>query len=715
MENNPPKGRGLHPVMSFRHHGRSSAWIALLVVLLALPLIWVKGKSQYMTEAVFQVSPSYQKNLSADKELELQSNSQYREFVNHLSRSVLRYDVLEDALLRLRKAGIEPRLPAENDRKCIERLQRAIYVLPVADTYMVRVGLRSDQREHLDDIVNAIMDAFLENTRNEQIYGSDERSLVLQERTRAVRAEVAGFEQERAELAGKLGLTTFGENTANPYDAILVQAREKLTLGAIERSHAQATLDAFSSQQEVPASAGRSLLEMRLQDSGLQALRNEVIKRSEELSRVMAGVEERHPARAPAAAEQAEINNRLQSRENAFEKSAQQNIRSRLMASVVQTRQVEKELLERVQSLEGQASTFAADFRSAVRISGDIRKREVELEDMRGRLNYMGTERNAIGFVRLISRALPADTPQGIGKTKLLSGLLFAGLALTLLLPMVFDMLDRRVLAVGDAERALGIRSAAWWVEINDEASRILARDQSRRFASTLLRNKARGARGVFGFTSVKVGGGSTALVMDVASTLKQLGSRVLVIDANSLSHHSPMAHTGPGLTDLLDERASPDDVISNQEHMGQMLSVVSFGHAPERGIQRMDILRDAITQWSLDYDLVLLDIPPILPSADAELLIDAIGQVFLVVQANAATKGEVVRARAQLEKMAPDALGLVVNRVPMELGGQELKAQMVETITGGRFSTFMSMPSLRLHLEMMRVRWSRKRFWFRR
>jgi Mrp family chromosome partitioning ATPase len=141
----------------------------------------------------------------------------------------------------------------------------------------------------------------------------------------------------------------------------------------------------------------------------------------------------------------------------------------------------------------------------------------------------------------------------------------------------------------------------------------------------------------------------------------------------------------------------------------------VSFGQAPERGIQRMDILRDAIAQWSLDYDLVLLDIAPLLPSADAELLIDAIGQVFLVVEANAATKGEVARARAQLEKMAPDALGLVVNRVSMELGGQELKAQLVETITGGSFSTFMSLSFLRLQLEMLRVRWSRKRFWFRR
>ena len=125
--------------------------------------------------------------------------------------------------------------------------------------------------------------------------------------------------------------------------------------------------------------------------------------------------------------------------------------------------------------------------------------------------------------------------------------------------------------------------------------------------------------------------------------------------------------------------------------------------------------MRSAIAQWSLDYDMVLFDIAPILPSADAELLIDAIGQVFLVVEANAATKGEVAQARSQLEKIAPEAIGLIVNRVPMEVGGSELQAQMVETITGGSYNAFMSMSFLRLQLAMLRVRWSKMRFGHRR
>lgn len=715
MEITPPTGRGLRPFLSWKRHGRASAWVALLLVLLGLPMVWIKGASYYIAEAVFQVAPSYQKTLSADKELELQSNSQYREFVNHLSRSLLRYDVLERALAQLALKGVNPRLPQETDRKCIERLQRTVYVYAVADTYMVRVGLQSTERQHLDEIVNAIMDSFLETTRKEQIYGSDERSVALQERSKAINAEISGFAQQRDKLAGVLGLTTFGENTSNPYDSTLAQAREKLTLALIERSHAQATLDAFRAKRETPVSVGRSILEMRLQDNGLQALRNEVVKRSEELGRTMTGLEPKHPARQPAADEKAEINARLQSREAEFDKVSMQDTLARLQASVLQTRQVETELRERVQAIEAQATIFAGNFREAMRLTSEIRKREVDLDEVRNRVNYMNTERNAIGFVRLIARALPAETPMGPGKTKLLLALLAAAALLALTLPMLIDKLDRRVLTVGDAERAMNIASAAWLVAVGDESTRILARDQFRRFASTLLRNHARGARGAFAFTSVKVGGGASAVILEVARTLLQLGSRVLVVDANSLALDSPMRTPHAGLSELLTGDADANQVIEQQRQLGVNMDVVPFGQGGEASIQRLDVLKVALEQWSQRYDIVLLDLPPILPSADAELLIDVIGQVFLVVEAEATTKGEVARARAQLEKLAPEAVGLVVNRVPLETGGNELKAQMVETITHGRFQTFMSMSALQLQVQLLALRWQRMRWASRR
>lgn len=714
MEALAPATRGLRPLIGWKRYSPIGLIFSLIVLIVGIPIAWVKGTSTYTAEGIFQVAPAYQKNLSADKDLELQSNSQYREFVNHLSRSVLRYDVLERALKDLAAKGISPLLPSEDVRKCIERLQRTITIFPIADTYMVKVVMQSTEKKNLDDIVNTIMDSFLAITKGEQIFGSDERARVLGERTTLVRQEISQFDAERAQLAGVLGLTTFGENTVNPFDMILAQAREKLTTATIERSQAQAILDAFAKQQESPASAGRSLLEMRLQDQGLQAMRNEVVKRSQELGRVSSGLQDSHPAKMPALAEDAEINRRLQATEATFDKNVKKNVLSRFKASLQQTGQVEKELLARVRNLESQASNFATNFREAMRITGEIKKREQELGDLRARGNYLETESNAIGFVRLITRALPAVTPQGLGKTKMFLALLIVSAIVALVVPMMIDLLDRRVLTVGDAEKAFGTRAAAWVVDGEDEPSRVIARDQLRRFASTLNRNRSRGGTGAFGFSSVKADGESAQLILGVAHTLQSLGNKVLVVDANSLVNHSPLTINSAGLTDMLSGEVSSQDVICAQRPgMDDQLACVPFGQARDTGIQRLDILRTALTQWLTDYELVLIDLPPIVSSADAELLIDAVGQVFLVVEAAAVTKMEVTQARDQLEKIAPEAVGLIVNKLLMENIGKDVRSRVVESVSGKKFQSFMSKSEIKLHLQLLGLRWTQ--FWRRK
>ena len=697
--------RSLRPGIAWQRYRKVGLIVALALLLLGTPLVMLLVKSSYGAEAVFQVSPSYQKVMSADKDLELQSNSQYREFVNHLSRSLLRYDVLERALTALQAKGIDPRLPSEDTRKCIERLQKTIYVFAIPDTYMVRVGMRSDKKDNLHEIVNAVMASFLETTHNEQIYGSDQRGQVLAERVTLLRSEITDLETRRNALASFLGLTTFSEGGANPYDQILALEHERLAQATLERNRAQATLAAFDRQREVPAASGRSVLEMRLQDNGLQSMRNEVIKRNEELMRVIGGLQDGHPAKKPALDEMADLKRRLQQTETDFEKSALGNTRSRFVATLEQAQQVERELNQSVNQLQGQAVQFASSFREAMRYTNEIKKRETELTDIRARTNYLQTESSAFGFTRLITPALPAITPQGIGKTKVLAGLLLASMALMLLVPLAMDFLDKRVITVGDAEKAMQIPSAVWLVDESDAATGILINDQLRRFASTLRRNQARGARNVYSFSSVKVGGGTTSTVLEVARTLVELGSRTLVIDADSLTRASALNSDALGLTDLMIGKTNAQDAITRQQHFGLQLNVVPYGLSTESGIKRMDVFKAALQTWREQFDMVLIDLPPLLPSADAELLIDAIGQVFLIVEAEVLTKADVVRARVQLERMDPDAVGLIVNRVPVDSGGESIRTQLVETITGDSFNHFMSSPQIALRWSLLRLR----------
>jgi len=710
MDSSQLPGRGIKPWLSLKKHYRISLIIWLVVLLAGLPVAWIKGQSFYAVESVFQVSPNYMKTLSTDKEVEFQSNSQYREFVNHLSTTVTRFDVLARALQKLREAGLDVQPKGLTERKFIERLQKTVTVRAMADTYMVRVGLEGQQKEQLDDIVNAITQSFLETTKTEQLFGSMERVQALQTTLNTLQAEVAALEAKRLPLSVLLGLTTFGENVVNPFDAMLAQSREKSTMAVLERAQAQATLEAFLAQRETPLSAGRSMLEMRLQDNGLQALRNEVIKRTEELNRTVSGLEDQHPAKQPALAEADSINQRLQARELAFDQSAFDNLRRRLTASLHQTRSVEVQAQQATRLIEAQSADYARNFQQAMRITGDIRKREQELKEVRDRLNYLNNESAAIGFVRLVTPALPAITPQGVGKVKLLLLVFGLALALALAAPVALDMIDRRIYTVNEAEKLIGIAAAGWQVEVQDLPTELYAAEQTRRFVTTLLRNKARAQKQVFAFTAVKSGGGSTGIVLDTAAVLQQLGLKVLVVEANSFSPSPRFDQTVNGLSDYLSGQAEVASIVQTVSHQAQNLSVVGFGGQLAGGIQRLDLLNAAVRQWEQAYDFVLIDLPPILLSADAELLIQTLGQVFMVLQAQSVTKGEALRAKRMLQKLDPEAVGLFVNRIPMFQGAGYMQELMVETLTGRRFGQFMSLSQLKFNLELWRLRWQQLR-----
>jgi Mrp family chromosome partitioning ATPase/capsular polysaccharide biosynthesis protein len=710
MDTSQLPGRGIKPLLSLRKHYRISIFVGLLVLLLGIPVAWIKGQSIYNTESVFQVSPNYMKTLASDKEVEFQSNSQYREFVNHLSNTVRRYDVIQRALKKLRDENINVQPAGMTERKYIEKLQKLVTVRAIPDTYMVRIGLEGQEKESLDDIVNAIATSFLETTKNEQIFGSVERLEVLQGNAVRLQQEISQLEAQRVGLSELLGLTTFGENVVNPYDTMRAHAREQYATAARERAQADATLQAFMAQRETPTAVGRSIMEMRLQDTGLQALRSEVVKRSEELGRVATGLEDKHPAKKPALEEYEVINKRLLNKEVEFEAAAYGNVMRRLLASQMQTKKVEAEILDGLKKIESQAAEYARNFQKAMRITGDIRKREQEHKEVRDRLNYLQNESAAIGFVRLVSLALPAETPQGVGKTKLLLLVFVVAGALALIAPIALDLSDNRIHTVNDAEKLMGIPAAGWQVMRTDLPSGIFAKEQTRRFASTLIRDKARTSKNLFSFASIKTAGGVDTVILDTAIALKQLGFCVLVVDANSFTPSALFAPDQPGLSNFLAGQARLDDVQHTLAHRNESLPAIGFGNAFTTGLQRLDLLKQAVTHWTQQHDFVLVALPPVLLSADAELLIDAFGQVFMVLEAQSVSRGEVVRAKRLLEKIDPEAVGLFVNSIPMFQGGGYMQELLLETLTKQDFNHFMSLSNLRLQVELLRARWVQNR-----
>lgn len=700
-------GRGIKPLLSLRRHYRVSIAIWFLVLLMGLPVIWVKGKSYYYTESVFEVAPSFVKTLSTDDEIERQvnSNSNYRQYVNQLSNTIRRYDVMQKVLEILRSEKVDLSAYGETERKVIERLQRVITTISIPDTYMVRIGLEGGEKENLHKIVNAVSNVFLETARKEQLYGSDERLETLQKKKADLDTEIEGLEARRVALAVPLGLATFSESTTNPFDGMLRQAREEYVAAVADRIKSEAVLQAFVQNTEVPGVAGRSLLEMRQQDNGLQLLRVEVTRRSEELQRIMAGLEDRHPAKKPSAMELEEANRRFLKAQADVEKTNFESVNRRLLASVQQAQTVERKLKQSMSEVQRQGVRYAENFQQAMRITDAIKKRQSENNTIRDRINYLSTEQNAIGYVRLMTPALPAITPMGLGKTKLLAIFLLLATGLAIAAPVLLDMLDRRLYTVNDAERLLGMPAAGWQVAVSSLASELYAKEQTRRFAATLMREQSKTGQRLFSFAMVKSGNRAMNAILDTAATLENLGHNVLIVDANSFSPSRQIDVTKYGLSDYLADEIDLDTLIQKIQWNGEAINAVGFGIQTIAGIQRMDRLKTATQYWQEQYEFVLVSLPPLLLSGDSELLIGALKNVFMVIEAQVVSKGEASRAKRLLQKLDPEVVGLYVDNIPLFGDSGYLEENAIETIGKTNIENFMSLSRWRLELQLFFAR----------
>lgn len=694
-DTSPLPGRGIKPLTSLLAHPLLALAVAVLVLIVGAPLAWKKSVPSYSADATIQVAPRYMRNLRDDQELEFQSNTQYRQFVEHMRRSVGRHDVLRDALARLGERRDFWQRPDETERRAIDRLRAALQVSSVPDTYLLRLSLKGDEPEGLAEIVNAVSTTFVERMKSEQIYGADERTRQLREREQELLTRIADLGAQRASIAQQLSLTTFNEGTPNPYDGVVADLRRRLADAQQRRLEAEAALVAFRTRGDTTM-ASRSVQDAVLNDPGLNTLKGALSTRRATLLTQKSGLRADHPGAAAAERELAEIERELGQQSDQIGDAVRSNLLGRLQGTAEQARSVETGLLQQLQALEDQASTYAQRFQNAMTLTADLSQARSELDKVRERVNHMEVESGSLGFLRIVSAALTPDLPVGPGRRRMLLMVLIAAAGAGLAAPVLRDLLDRRVHTVNDAQRLLGIAPAGWQVERQDAASHLFGDEQLRRIAAALLRSRDARGRRAFGFTACKPGAGVTSLVLELGGMLQALGCRVLVVEAGGRDPR--LGDDRPGLDALLRGEADADAVVRPGTDARPATVAACLGAEPVP-LQRLDRLEAALQHWSQGHDFVLVDMPALLTSADAELLVRALGQVLLVVEAGATTRGELTRARRLLQVIDPQAVGLVVNRVrPFDAGGY-LRDLMLETLGRRRLDAVLTVPRWRLWL----------------
>jgi capsular exopolysaccharide synthesis family protein len=173
--------------------------------------------------------------------------------------------------------------------------------------------------------------------------------------------------------------------------------------------------------------------------------------------------------------------------------------------------------------------------------------------------------------------------------------------------------------------------------------------------------------------TSSSPGEGKSTTVANFGVVVAQTGSRVCLIDSDL---RRPTLHrifglgNSRGLTTALLEGLSLTEVA--QPTSVPNLSVLTSGPLPPNPAELVgsNRMREALDAAVADFDLVLLDSPPVVSVADAVALATFADGVVMVVQTGKVPQEVIRRATAQILAVKGRILGVVMNGVNLKRDG---------------------------------------------
>ncbi len=165
--------------------------------------------------------------------------------------------------------------------------------------------------------------------------------------------------------------------------------------------------------------------------------------------------------------------------------------------------------------------------------------------------------------------------------------------------------------------------------------------------------------------TSCQEGEGKTMTCANLAITYAQEGKRTLLIDADlrkSNLHEVFLVTNRLGLTHYLVHKQSLEQVTIDT-HIDN-LWLLPAGPIPPNPAELLSSNRmDALLQEVADqYDIIIIDTPPILIVTDAQIVAAKSEGVLIVIRSGRITRNALLRAKGKLEHVKARIMGVVIN-----------------------------------------------------
>jgi len=593
-------------------------------------------------------------------------------------REWLKENVLPDWVndLMVQSDGVGNPLTVDPMDKLAEELLKSLTITPTRNTHIIQVSFEDPKPERAMRIANLVGVAYIESQQETRQETSEQSARWLADRVDKLRTDLLVSEKQLTDYMESQGLINLSQGDEDGDNA----SSGVMSLSAGELSDRQSKLNEAHRKRveletlysQVANLSGKypeniATLPGIYEDAGVQALKTQEHEALAQLKQVESKYGVQHPDRRAA-------------------QSRVDSVRAALQRQVAVAVAGLRNQLEAARANEAALTKGFEQSKSRVQ---DISRKDSRLNELRREVE---TNRNLyeLFFNRLkettetrdlsatnatiLDQAQPPTAPFKPQKKKitLLAGLLalLAGIGLAFLL----EQLDTSLKSPEEMEEKLGIPFLGLlpFDQLTHDGKTLSYEEDSLSSFAEAVRSIRTGIifgtlnhpRPIVMITSASPGEGKTTAVLNMAASMAQL-KRVLLIEADlrkpQIGKRLNLPLRSPGICNLIvgDEEMS-HCIFPIREN----LDVIPSGRIPPNPLEMLSSPRFAelLAKFREEYDMIILDAPPVGPVSDPIVLSRLTDAVLFVVRAQKSQVKQVQQAISRLRRVQAPLTGVILN-----------------------------------------------------
>ena len=538
-------------------------------------------------------------------------------------------------------------------------------------TYVININVSSRSPQTAADIANAMAREYLEQQAEYKRAVAQKAQNFYSERMRALSTDVQSNASSASSIRARTGITS-GSNPSSYDEQTIADLRRQHSEASANLAAKQARYSAASRSQNNPSSLPDVLASQVIRD-----LRSQRAKIAVDASQATTRYGNDHPEVASTRNQLAEIDGEIaaETRRIVSGLAAEVNAAQQEVASLGSAIAQQRSAAIRNSDASVTARKYDTDADASREVYEDLAKRRKET---------VATDELATPDASIVSVASPPNSPSSPNRPLLILLTLAAALTFGLLAIIIAELLDVKISSGEDVKRHLGLNRIASIPGVSprnydEHLARLVYEKPQSSFSEAIraLNMTLRGGHAkqalpsgqVIVITSALPHEGKTTIATSLALSIAKAGSRVLLIDADvrrpqvaaSLGIATPehgIAEVATGKTELASAIVStgtPLDLL--------LVTVIAKGIDIFSRGQFSDLLEKARQQ----YDVVVIDTPPVLAVSDATVISREADHVVFITRWRRTSRFAAKAAVEALKAAEAPLSGVVLNAVDLK------------------------------------------------